>query len=107
MAGFRTIVINKRCKLESRLGYLVIRTIEESRVYIQEIENLIIESTAVSLTSALLADLVSAGVNVVFCNSEHLPHSTCIPISFHYNSPKKLTFNLNGMKNLRNHVGKR
>lgn len=90
MAGFRTIVINKRCKLESRLGYLVIRTIEESRVYIQEIENLIIESTAVSLTSALLADLVSAGVNVVFCNSEHLPHSTCIPISFHYNSPKKI-----------------
>lgn len=90
MAGFRTIVINKRCKLESRLGYLVIRTIEESRVYIQEIENLIIESTAVSLTSALMSDLISAGVNVIFCDSVHLPHSMCLPISFHYNSTRKI-----------------
>lgn len=90
MAGFRTIVINKRCKLESRLGYLVIRTIEESRVYIPEIENLILESTAISLTSALMVDLVSAGVNVIFCDSVHLPHSMCLPISFHYNSTRKI-----------------
>ena len=91
MAGFRTVVINKRCKLESRLGYLVIRTDDETRIHISEIENLILESTAISLTSALIADLISAGVNVIFCNSSHIPHCMCMPVSFHYNSTRKIT----------------
>lgn len=94
MAGFRTIVINKRCKLESRLGYLVIRTVEETRVHISEIENLILESTAISLTSALIADLVKEGVNLIFCDSYHLPCGMCMPISFHYNSPRKINIQI-------------
>jgi len=57
MAGFRTIIINKRCKLESLLGSMVIRSESEERIHIGEIETLIIESTAVAITSSLIADL--------------------------------------------------
>lgn len=90
MAGFRTIVINQRCKLESRLGYLVIRTISETRIHISEIESLIIETTSVSLTSALIADLEAEGINVVFCDRAHLPVGFIQPLNYHYNSSRRV-----------------
>ena len=50
MAGFRTIVINKRCKLESLLGSLIIRTETEERIHINEIETLIVDKDLCSIT---------------------------------------------------------
>lgn len=90
MAGFRTIVINKRCKLESQLGSLVIRAEAEERIHIQEIETLIIESTAVSLTAALVTDLAQAGANVIFCDRKYLPAGVCLPIHAHFSSAKNI-----------------
>jgi len=90
MAGFRTIVINKRCKLESMLGSLVIRSEIEERIHINEIETLIIESTAVALTAALVSDLTEAGANIIFCNRKHLPTSVFLPIQAHFNVAKNI-----------------
>lgn len=56
MAGFRTVVISKNCKLESKLNFLVIRSDIEQRIFINEIENLIIESTSVALTTTFPID---------------------------------------------------
>ncbi|MCL2599025.1 MAG: type II CRISPR-associated endonuclease Cas1 [Firmicutes bacterium] len=80
MAGFRTIVIGKRCKLESQLGMMVIRGEGEDKVHIREIETLIVESTAVALTAALVADLTAAGVNVLFCDQRHMPCAAFVPM---------------------------
>lgn len=61
--GFRTVIVNSRCKLEFRL-----RGETERRIYIDEISTLIVQSTAVSLTAALLAELVKNGVtSIVLC----------------------------------------
>ena len=90
MAGFRTIVINKRCKLESLLGSLVIRSEQEERIHIKEIETLIIESTAVALTSALVVDLTEAGVNIIFCNRRHLPCGTLLHNHSHFSTAKNI-----------------
>jgi CRISPR-associated endonuclease Cas1 subtype II len=90
MAGFRTIVINKRCKLESQLGSLVIRSEIEERVHIKEIETLIIESTSVALTSALVADLTDAGANIIFCDRRHLPSSVFLPVHAHFSTAKNI-----------------
>ena len=56
--GFRTVVIKSRAKLEFRLNSLVIRGEDEKKIYISEINTLIIQSTAVSLTASLLNELV-------------------------------------------------
>ena len=56
--SFRTVVVKERCKLDLKLNYLVCRKDDEQRIYLPEISYLIIESTAVSLTSALLCELV-------------------------------------------------
>ncbi|MFP3154528.1 type II CRISPR-associated endonuclease Cas1 [Lachnospiraceae bacterium ZAX-1] len=90
MAGFRTIVINKRCKLESQLGSLVIRTETEERIHINEIETLVIESTAVAITAALVADLTEAGANILFCDRKHLPTAVFLPVHAHFSVSKNI-----------------
>lgn len=64
--GFRTVIVNTRCKLEHRLNFLIIRGETERRVYINEINTLIVQSTAVSLTASLLSELVKNNVKIIF-----------------------------------------
>ena len=51
-------MITRRAKLDHQLGYLVIRTEEIVKIHLSEISTLLIESTAVSLTTSLLAELM-------------------------------------------------
>ena len=52
--SWRTVVITKRCKLDVKLGYLVVRDEETSKIFLDEIALLVIENPAVSLTVCLL-----------------------------------------------------
>lgn len=57
--SFRTVVVKERSKLDLKLGYLVCRNAEaETRVFINEISCLILETTSISLTTALISELV-------------------------------------------------
>ncbi len=73
--SWRVVVITGRCKLEYRLGYLVCRGEETKKIFMDEIDTLVVESTAVSITSALLCELIKSKVNLVFCDEKHNPHS--------------------------------
>ncbi len=73
--SWRVVVITGICKLEYRLGYLVCRGEETKKIYMDEIDTLIVESTAVSITAALMCELVKSKVNLVFCDEKHNPHS--------------------------------
>ena len=77
--GFRTVVVNSRSKLECRLNFLIVRGETEKRIYINEINTLIVQSTAVSLTAALLSELVRNNVKVVFCDEKCNPSSELLP----------------------------
>jgi len=76
---WRTIVISRRSKLDLRLNYLVIRGEAIKKVHLSEISNLIIESTEVSLTAALLAELIKQKVKVIFCDEKRNPCSELLP----------------------------
>ena len=78
--SWRVVVISNRCKLEYKLGYLVCRGEETKQVHISEIATLIVESTAVSLTAALLSELIARKVNVVFCDDKHNPQSQLLAL---------------------------
>lgn len=88
--SFRTVVVKERCKLDLKLNYLVCRKDDEQRIYLPEISYLIIESTAVSLTSALLCELVKNNVKVIFCDEKHNPISELIPLYGVHNSSKRI-----------------
>lgn len=73
--GWRTVVVSNTVKLDYKMGYLCIRSKEDvKRVYLDEINVLIIENSNVSLTSYLLIELANKNVNVLFCDHKRCPH---------------------------------
>ena len=77
--GFRTVVVSSHSKLEYSLNYLVFKTINEvKRININEIQTLIIESTSVSITSALLIELMKQKIKVIFCDEKKNPNSELV-----------------------------
>jgi len=56
--SWRTVVITNRCKLDYRMGYMVIRGDEIKRVFVDEIAVLVIENPAVSFTGCLMETLI-------------------------------------------------
>ncbi len=77
--SWRTVVISSNAKLDYQIGYLVIRGQETKKVHLNEIKTLIIESTAVSLTSYLLSELTKNKVKVIFCDEKRNPSSELLP----------------------------
>lgn len=73
--SWRVVVVSRRCKLEYKLGYFVCRGEEVKKVYLAEIGVLIVELTAVSMTAALLCELMKNKIDVVFCDEKHNPQS--------------------------------
>lgn len=71
--GWRTVVISGRAKLDLKMNHLVVRKEEITKIHINEIHTLIIESTTISLTVALLAELSRSKVKVIFCDEKHNP----------------------------------
>ena len=76
---WRIVVISSTCKLDLKLSYLVIRGEEIKRVHLSEIAVLMIENTAISLTAALLSELVKRKIKVVFCDDRRNPQCELLP----------------------------
>ncbi len=77
--SWRTVVVSSSAKLDYQLGYLVIRKEDTIKIHISEISILVLESTAISLTAALLSELVKKKVKVIFCDEKRNPSSELIP----------------------------
>lgn len=77
--SWRTIVITKRAKLDLQLGFMVVRGEDTTKVALNEIAVVLIESTAVSLTTSLLAELTKRKVKVIFCDEKRNPSSELVP----------------------------
>lgn len=76
--SWRTIVISKRAKLDLQLGYMVVRSEEITKIVLSEISTILIESTAVSLTTSLLAELSRRKIKVIFCDEKRNPSAELV-----------------------------
>lgn len=76
--SWRTIVISKRAKLDLQLGYMVVRSEEITKIVLSEISTILIESTAVSLTTSLLAELSKRKIKVIFCDEKRNPSAELV-----------------------------
>ena len=77
--SWRTIVVSNTAKLDYQLGFMVIRGEETVKIHINEIEMLIVESTAVSFTAYLMNELTKNKVKVIFCDEKRNPSSELLP----------------------------
>ena len=76
--SWRIIVISKRAKLDLQLGYMVVRSEEITKIVLSEISTIMIESTAVSLTTSLLAELSRRKIKVIFCDEKRNPSAELV-----------------------------
>lgn len=80
--SWRTVVITKRAKLDLKTGYLVVRSEDMiSRIHLDEINVLIIENTAVSITGCLITALSEKKIKVIFCDEKRNP--SCELVSYY------------------------
>lgn len=83
-------MISNVAKLDYQIGYLVVRGQETTRIHLNEIKTLIIESTAVSMTAYLLSELTKSKVKVIFCDEKRNPSSELLPCYGSHDTSLKL-----------------
>ncbi len=94
--SFRTVVISKTAKLDFSLGYLVVRDVESTvKVHLSEISVLLIENPAVSVTAALLDELIAKKTAVIFCDAKRNPYAQLLPLYGAHNASLKLKQQIN------------
>ena len=88
--GWRTVVVNKNCKLSYKNDYLVIRSEELQMIHLSEINLIIIENGMVSITSYLINELINNKIKLIFCDETHNPSGEIIPYYSSFNTSKKI-----------------
>ena len=88
--SWRTVVISSRCKLDTKMGYMVIRGDEVRRIFLDEIAVVIVENPAVAMTGCLLSELMERKIKVIFCDSRHMPQSELVPYYGSHDTSRKL-----------------
>ena len=78
---FRSIFVANPAQLSVRRNQLVIRQEKESTVPLEDISSLLIESRAVTITTAALQELACHGVTVYICNNTHMPAALLLPMN--------------------------
>lgn len=88
--GWRTIVINKNCKLSYKNDYLIIRSEDLKMIHLSEINMIIIENGMASITSYLINELASKKIKLIICDEKHNPSCEMIPYYASFNTSKKI-----------------
>lgn len=76
--SWRTVVVSKSAKLDYQMGYMVVRQEETTKIFLNEISTVLIETTAVSITGSLMSELVKNKIKVIFCDEKRNPVSELV-----------------------------
>lgn len=89
--SFRTVVISKQSKLNYKNRFLVVKQDnDEKYIHLSEIDTVIVDSTAVSISTYLLKELSDNKINIIFCDSNHNPFGELASYYTRHNSSKKI-----------------
>lgn len=102
--SWRTVVITSSAKLDYQLGFLVIRKEDIIKIHLSEIAILILESTAVSMTAALLCELSKKKIKVIFCDTKRNPYGELMPYYGSHDSSAKLRQQIEWKKDIKTAV---
>lgn len=88
--SWRTVVIASRCKLDYKMGFMVVRGEETKKIFLDEIAVLLIENPAVALTGCLLEALVEKKIRVIFCDAKRTLNAELVPYYSSYDCSRKI-----------------
>lgn len=89
--SWRIIVVKDMAKIDYKMGYVVIRKKDSiTRIHIGEIGLLVMESTMISCTTALLVELIKNKVNVIICDEKHNPQTQLLSLYGSHDTSAKI-----------------
>ena len=102
--GWRTVVINKMCKLSYKNDYLIIRSEELKLIHLSEINTIIVENGLVSITSYLINKLINKKIKLIICDEKHNPSGEMVPYYGAFNTSKKVLNQINWKKDKKDKI---
>ena len=102
--SWRTAVISSNAKLDYQIGYMVVRGEKTTKIHLNEIGMLIVESTAVSMTSYLLSELMKNKIKVVFCDEKRNPCSELVSYYGSHDTSSKIRKQIEWTKDDKDHI---
>lgn len=102
--SWRTVVISNNAKLDYQIGYMVVRGEKTTKIHLNEIGMLIVESTAVSMTSYLLSELIKNKIKVVFCDEKRNPCSELVSYYGSHDTSSKIRKQVEWTKDDKDHI---
>lgn len=76
--------------MRCRMGFLEVRGEETKRIFLDDIDILLIENQAVSMTAALMTELMKKKIKVIFCDEKRNPQAEMIPYYGSGDSSRKI-----------------
>jgi CRISPR-associated endonuclease Cas1 subtype II len=92
---WRTVVIESACKLSYKNDYLIMRNENVKMVHLSEINTIIIDSTAVTITSYLISEMLSRKIKIIYCDHKRNPIGEVVPYYGSHDSSKKIHLQVN------------
>jgi len=85
MAGWRTVLVTKSCKLSLKNLQLVYEPYEEEKIEVplEDITVIVIENNRSSITSALLSKIAEKNIALLTCDNYHTPNGCMTPFAQH------------------------
>lgn len=102
--SWRTVVISSNAKLDYQIGYMVVRGEKTTKIHLNEIGMLMVESTAVSMTSYLLSELMKNKIKVVFCDEKRNPCSELVSYYGSHDTSSKIRKQIEWTKDDKDHI---
>lgn len=88
--SWRIVAISSRCKLDFKMGFMVVRGEEPKKIFLEEIAVLLIENPAVAITGCLLEALIEKKIKVIFCDAKRSPNAELVPYRSSYDCSRKI-----------------
>lgn len=89
--SFRTIVITKQSKLSYKNRFLLVKQEDDEKyIHLSEIDTIIVDSIAVSISTYLLKELANNKINIVFCDEKHNPFGELSLYYSRHNTSKQI-----------------
>lgn len=99
---WRTVIINEHSKLSYQNNHLIYKSNDvKEKIHLSEIHTLLLETTDIVITTALIFKLVENNVKVIFCDDKRSPIAEMIPYYGSHDSSKKIGTQINWDTNIK------
>lgn len=89
--SFRTVVIANQSRINYKNRFLVVKNEDDEKyIHLSEIDTIIVDSIAVSISTYLLKELASNKINIIFCDEKHNPFGELSAYYSRHNTSKKI-----------------